>query len=166
MDWSTYDNVVSLAGPLDDDPLLRGRVQIADNGGADLLYWTGPAAQKERAVGRMMAVAKDTRGVLSVHDRRQRSLRLGPEAGEVVAFCRAGWRFSDPQPQTSNPIPGNHGHPATRPIPFFVSGGHRSLRRYAASPLVAQTVDVAPTVARFFGLRGAPRGGWDGSSRI
>ena len=57
------------------------------------------------------------------------SLRLGPEAGEVVAFCRPGWRFSDPDPVTSNPIPGNHGHPATRPIPFFISGGHPSLPR-------------------------------------
>jgi hypothetical protein len=166
MDWSTYNNVISLAGPLDDDPLLRGRVQIADNGGADLLYWTGPADQKERAVDRMMTIARGTRGVLSVHDRRQKSLRLGPQAGDVVVFCRSGWRFSDPQPQTSNPIPGNHGHPATRPIPFFVSGGHPGLRRRAASPRVAQTVDVAPTVARFFGLRGAPRGGWDGRARI
>jgi hypothetical protein len=166
MDWSTYNRVVSLAGPLDDDPLLRGRVQIADNGGADLLYWTGPSAQKERAVRRMMAISKRVPGVLSVHDRRQRSLRLGPEAGDVVAFCRAGWRFSDPDPLTSNPIPGNHGHPATRPIPFFINGGHPSLRRRAASQLTAQTIDVAPTVARFFGLRGAPRGGWDGTSRI
>jgi hypothetical protein len=166
MDWSTPNRVVSLSGPLDEDPVLRGRVQIADNGGADLLYWTGPSAQKDDAVRRMLRVAKAQPGVLSAHDRRQASLRLGPEAGEVVAFCRAGWRFSDPDPRTSNPIPGNHGHPATRPIPFFLSGGHPSVPRFAASPLVAQTVDVAPTVARFFGLTGAPRGGWDGRSRI
>ena len=65
-------------------------------------------------------------GVLSVN--RPADLRLGAEAGDLVVYCRAGWRFSDPY-MASNPIPGNHGHPATEPIPFFVSGG---------SPLVAR----------------------------
>ncbi|MDO9457267.1 alkaline phosphatase family protein [Nocardioides sp.] len=166
MDWSTTNRVVSLAGPLDEDPVLRGRVQIADNGGADLLYWTGPSAQKEDAVRRMVRIARAETGVLSVFDRRHKSLRLGPQAGEVVAFCRSGWRFSDPDPVTSNPIPGNHGHPATRPIPFFINGGHPRLQHYAASSLVAQTIDVAPTVGRFFGLTGAPKGGYDGRARI
>lgn len=166
MDWSTTNRVVSLAGPLDEDPVLRGRVQIADNGGADLLYWTGPAAAKEDAVRRMLKIARAEPGVLSAHDRRQKSLRLGPNAGDVVAFCRAGWRFSDPDPMTSNPIPGNHGHPATRPIPFFLTGGHPAVAKGAASPLVASTVDVAPTVARFFGAPTRPRAGYDGRSRI
>ncbi|WP_139981469.1 alkaline phosphatase family protein [Nocardioides litoris] len=166
MDWSTPTSVISLAGPLDDDPFLRGKVQIADNGGADLLYWTGATRQREEAVRRMLRIAKAEPGVLSAHDRRTRWLRLGPEAGEVVVFCRAGWRFSDPDPLTSNPIPGNHGHPATRPIPFFVNGGHPRLKHRAASSAVAQTVDVAPTVASFFGVRGRPRGGWDGKARV
>lgn len=166
MDWSTTNRIVSLAGPLDEDPLLAGKVQIADNGGADLLYWTGPAAQKEQAVKRMIAISKTVPGVLSVHDRRTKWLRLGPEAGEVIAFCRSGWRFSDPSPRTSNPIPGNHGHPATRPIPFFLNGGHASVKKFSASPLVAQTVDVAPTVAKFFGVKGQPKGGWDGTARL
>ena len=48
MDWSTPDQVVSLTAPLNADPLLAGKVQIASNGGADLLYWTGPADQRER----------------------------------------------------------------------------------------------------------------------
>ncbi len=166
MDWSTTNRVVSLTAPIEDDPVLRGKVVIADNGGADLLYWTGPAGGKEEAVRRMLRIARAQPGVLSAHDRRKTSLRLGPQAGEVVAFCRAGWRFSDPDPRTSNPIPGNHGHPATIPIPFFINGGHPAVPRFAASQLVAQTVDVAPTVAKFFGLRGGPRGGWDGTARL
>ena len=166
MDWSTTNQVVSLTAPVEADPFLRGKVVIADNGGADLLYWVGAASQKEEAVRRMLRIANAQPGVLAAFDRRQPSLRLGPQAGEVVAFCRAGWRFSDPEPRTSNPIPGNHGHPATRPIPFFISGGHPSIGRFRASPLVAQTVDVAPTVTKFFGLKGAPRGGWDGRARI
>jgi len=165
MDWSRPDRVVSLTAPLEDDPLLAGRVAVAQNGGADLLYWTGPAAQRERAVARMLTVARGTPGVLSAHDRaRSPALRLGPNAGDVVAYCRAGWRFSDPD-VVSNPIPGNHGHPATRHIPFFIGGGHPAAAKAVSSELAA-TVDVAPTIAEFFGVPGAPRGGWDGRSRI
>ena len=91
-------------------------------------------------------------------------LRLGARAGDVVVWCKAGWRFSDPS-QTSNPIPGNHGHPATYPIPFFLAGGHPAVPRRATSSGHARTQDVAPTVAAFFGLA-APRGGWDGRSRL
>lgn len=56
------------------------------------------------------------------------ALRLGPEAGDLVCFTRPGWRFSDTTP-VSNPLPGNHGHPATEPIPFLVTGGHPAVRR-------------------------------------
>lgn len=169
MDWSRPDRVVSLQGMMDDDPLLAGKVVIADNGGADLLYWTGPRDQRERAVTRMRTLAARHPGVLETHDpRRSRRLRLGPEVGDVLVYCRAGWRFSDPDPFTSNPIPGNHGHPATRAIPFFVGGGHARVRtaRRRSLPDQAATIDVAPTVASFFGLRGAPRGGYDGTARL
>jgi hypothetical protein len=166
MDWSNPDQVISLTGPLEDDPFLAGRFAIASNGGADLLYWTGPAADRDRAVNRMRAIAADTPGVLSAHDRRlqHESLRLGPEAGDVVVYCRSGWRFTEPDP-SGNPIPGNHGHPATRPIPFFIGGGHPAVPRRTASSELARTVDVAPTVAAFFGV-GGPRGGYDGRNRL
>ncbi|QVT81523.1 Phosphonoacetate hydrolase [Nocardioides aquaticus] len=165
MDYSTPDRVISLTAPIEADPFLAGRVAIGDNGGADLLYWLGPDRQRERAVRRMRAIAQGTEGVLEALDRRTRSLRLGPEAGDVVVYCRAGWRFSDPDPVTSNPIPGNHGHPATRPIPFFLSGGHPAVPRRTARPGLATTADVAPTVGEFLGLP-APRGGYDGRSRL
>ena len=124
MDWSTPDKVISLTGPLGADPLLAGKVQIACNGGADLLYWTGPADQRAAAVARMREIAAQVPGVLSTHPTTDDWLRLGPEAGDVIAYCAQGWRFSDPNPVSSNPIPGNHGHPATRRIPFFIGGGH------------------------------------------
>jgi hypothetical protein len=166
MDWSNPDQVISLTGPLEDDPFLAGRFAIASNGGADLLYWTGPAADRDRAVNRMRAIAADTPGVLSAHDRRlqHESLRLGPEAGDVVVYCRSGWRFTEPDP-SGNPIPGNHGHPATRPIPFFIGGGHPAVPRRTASSELARTVDVAPTVAALFEV-GGPRGGYDGRNRL
>ncbi|QIK74368.1 alkaline phosphatase family protein [Nocardioides piscis] len=165
MDWSRPDAVISLSPALEADPLLTGKVQIADNGGADLLYFTGPAAERDAAVARMIAIAKATPGVLGAHDPRQtRWLRTGPLGGDVVVFCKAGWRFSDPSVQ-SNPIPGNHGHPATKSIPFFISGGHRRVPAGASRSAEARTIDVAPTLADFFGV-GAPRGGYDGRSRL
>jgi arylsulfatase A-like enzyme len=166
MDWSLPQNVVSLSGALEADPLLAGKVQIADNGGADLLYWTGPASQREAAVTRMRQIAAGVPGVLKAWDRKDQWLRLGPQAGDVVVFCEAGWRFSDPDPVTANPIPGNHGHPATRNIPFFIGGGSPVVPRGKASPRHARTVDVAPTVAAYFGLKRGPKGGYDGHNRL
>jgi hypothetical protein len=158
MDWSHPHRLVSLAPVLDADPLLAGRVQIAQNGGADLLYWTGRARRRAAAVRRMRTLVADVPGVLSV--REPAALRLGPEAGDLVAYCRAGWRFSDPQP-VSNPIPGNHGHPATAPVPFFVAGGSPLVRAGAVSSHAVSNVDVAPTAGSLFGLP-EPAGGYDG----
>jgi arylsulfatase A-like enzyme len=165
MDWSTPDKVVSLSGPLNADPLLAGKVQIACNGGADLVYWTGPDEQRSAAVDRMREIAVGVPGVLSAHPTSDDVLRLGPEAGDLLVYCAAGWRFSDPNPLQSNPIPGNHGHPATRRIPFFIGGGHPLVPRGESSPRHAHTVDVAPTLATFFGIR-PPGDGYDGRSRL
>lgn len=164
MDWSTPDKVVSLAGLYDTDPTLAGNYVIADNGGADLVYWTGPESGKPAAIARMRRLALQHDGVLAAHDRAATGwLRLGKRGGDVVVYCKAGWRFSDPG-LLDNPIPGNHGHPATRPIPFFLSGGHPRVRRGARTAW-ARTIDVAPTVGAFFGVA-APRTGWEGKSRL
>ena len=163
MDWTDPDQVISLTGPLEDDPFLAGKVAVAQNGGADLLYWTGRRADRDRAIRRMIEVSERVPGVLTARDRRTDWLRLGPEAGEVVVYCKAGWRFTEPDP-SGNPVPGNHGHPATRSIPFFIGGGHPAVRR-GTSSAKALTVDVAPTVGRFFGV-GGPAGGYDGTSRL
>ena len=165
MDWSTPDKIITLSGVLEADPMLAGKVQIADNGGADLVYWTGPASGRNAAVARIRSLAAKVPGVLVTHDRKDKWLRLGPEAGDVIVFCEAGWRFSDPDP-TSNPIPGNHGHPATRKIPFFIGGGSPLVPRGKSSPKHARTIDVAPTVAAYFGLKRGPKGGYDGRNRL
>lgn len=162
MDWSVPTNVVSLAGALASDPALADRVRIAQNGGADLLYWTGADADRGAAVDRMRRVVATVPGVLESH--LPGELRLGAEAGDLVVYCRAGWRFSDPQVY-SNPIPGNHGHPATEPVPFVISGGSPLVAAGSVRTDVAHTLDVAPTVGAVFGL-GAPGGGYDGVSRL
>lgn len=165
MDWSLPDKIISLQGVMDADPLLAGNVVIAQNGGADLLYWIGAAARKAAAIERMITLANGVEGVLVARPRTAPVLRLGPEAGDVLVYARDGWRFSDPVP-VSNPIPGNHGHPATRAIPFFISGGHPRVPRRRSLPVRARTVDVAPTVMSFFNIPGRPRGGWDGTARL
>jgi hypothetical protein len=162
MDWSVPTNLVSVDRILRDRPDLRANLQLAQNGGADLMYWTGPSGRRRVALAEVRALVAAHPGVLSVHE--PEALRLGPEAGDLVAYCRSGWRFTDPTP-VSNPIPGNHGHPVTEPIPFLVAGGHPSVRRGAVSGAPARTVDVAPTVGALFGL-GAPRGGYDGTARL
>jgi len=162
MDWSLPDRLISLQPTFDSDPLLARKVQIAQNGGADLTYWTGPRDRRTAAVNRMRSIALGTPGVLSAHAGRE--LRLGATAGDLIVYCKAGWRFSGPS-SLSNPIPGNHGHPATTPIPFFLTGGSDLVRRGVSSSSLAHTIDVAPTIGKVFGL-GPPRGGYDGHSRI
>ncbi|MBB3664411.1 hypothetical protein FB384_003315 [Prauserella sediminis] len=161
MDWSHGHKVISLQAPLEADAALAGRIAIAQNGGADLLTFTGPEADRAAAVARMREIALATPGVLSVH--RPGSLRLAPDCADLVVYCKAGWRFSDPTP-ISNPIPGNHGHPATEPIPFFIAGGHPRVRKGAMSSAPATTVDVAPTVGELLGLPPI-EGGYDGDVR-
>lgn len=164
MDWSIPTRIISLSGPLAADPALAGKVQIAQNGGADLIYWTGPDSGRADAIARILRLSREQDGVLAAYDvAATPALRLGPRAGDVIAYCKAGWRFSDPDP-VSNPIPGNHGHPATAPIPFFLTGGHPDVRAGVLAHQ-AHTVDVAPTVGAFLGLA-APAGGYDGVNRL
>jgi ectonucleotide pyrophosphatase/phosphodiesterase family member 5 len=163
MDFSVATNLISVKQQaLASRPDLQAAVTIAQNGGADSITWTGSASRRRQGLADVARLVAAHPGVLSVN--QPAALRLGPEAGDLVAYARQGWRFSDPQ-VTSNPIPGNHGHPTTEPIPFLITGGHPQLRRGSTSSAGARTVDVAPTVAALFGL-GAPRGGWDGTARV
>ena len=160
MDWSLPDRLISVAQILAGRPEAAS-IHIAQNGGADLLYWVGSERDRARGVAEVRRLVARHPGVLSVQPPRE--LRLGPEAGDLIAYCRPGWRFSDPQP-VSNPIPGNHGHPATEPIPFLMASGHPAVRRGFVSTDPARTIDVAPTVGAVFGLR-PPKGGYDGTLR-
>jgi hypothetical protein len=165
MDWSLPQQTISLTSAFDADPSLSGNFQIAQNGGADLVYWTGPPADRSAGLATMRAIALETPGVFEAHRiDTTPALRLGAKAGDLIVWCKAGWRFSDPGPQ-SNPIPGNHGHPATGPIPFFIGGGSPLVRKGIARSATAHTMDVAPTLGAYFGIK-APASGWEGASRL
>lgn len=56
-DWSLPTSLIGLAAVLNADPMLAGNVAVSQNGGADLLYWTGPAQQRSAAVARMRNLA-------------------------------------------------------------------------------------------------------------
>ncbi len=110
MDWSNPDKVISLTGPLQDDPFLAGKVEIAQNGGADLLYWTGPRADRDRAVARMRAIAADVPGVLTARDRRR------PACGWVRRQVRS-WSTATPgggSPSRTRPATRSRATTATR----------------------------------------------------
>ena len=165
MDWSLPHQTISLTSAFDSDPALAGNFEIAQNGGADLVYWTGPSSARSAGLAKMRTIALATPGVFQAHRIDQTpTLRLGPKAGDLLVWCKAGWRFSDPGPQ-SNPIPGNHGHPASEPIPFFIGGGAPAVKKGIARSAKAHTMDVAPTLGAYFGVT-APSSGWEGVSRL
>ncbi len=149
MDWSEPFALISAAGAINADPALRGRFGIAQNGGADTFTYLGPVPERDGSLARLRETLTRLPGVNRLYDPAE--LRLGGRAGDLVATCHPGWRFSDPTP-LSNPIPGNHGHEITRQIPFFVGGGHHLVQRGRVVDRPVRTVDVAPTVARLFGL--------------
>src|SRR6185503_1812999 len=90
-------------------------------------------------------------------------LGAGTDSYEVASG--AGYTFS-PVASPSGVLPGDHGHPGTRHIPFMVIGGgdHVVDQTVAAggtvnegydtlgNPEQAENVDVAPTVAWIYGL--------------
>ena len=161
MDWSPPTGFITLDAVLRADPQLTGNYVIAQNGGAELISWTGAEAARAAGIARIGELARAQPGVLSVHAPAE--FRLGVRAGDVLCYARAGFRFSDTS-VVSNPLPGNHGHPATLPIPFFVGGGSPLVAAGRTSTAAARTIDVAPTVGSIFGLT-APPDGYDGTSR-
>ena len=114
--------------------------------------WAGP--QRDKAVDRMRRGVVGRRGAPRAA-RTHYFLRLGPEAGDVVLFCWPGGGSATPTRSATTRSPATTG---TRPPGRSRSSspaGTRACRagaRQSARP--ARTIDVAPTVAEFFGLAG------------
>lgn len=189
MDWSLPHSIVHLHPAFQDDELLRDHVVMGVNGGAAMYALRHPDAPRaDERRRRIREIATATEGVRSAlytqpnpadGDEEHWVGRVWPEwgltgdrAGDVVVEVEPGYRITEPS-ETSNPIPGNHGHAHTLPIPLIVSGGWEGLRRDQVvtadgepavdehPPGVARNIDIAPTVAWLLGL-GPARGGFDG----
>ena len=94
--------------------------------------------------------------------------------GDIVVGMKKGWAVRDSI--SANPLPGNHGHPATQHSTLMVTGGHPVLDDTPESVPGEKVFDpenkifsppaegpgnlsVAPTVAALFGI-GEPAGGY------
>jgi putative cell wall-binding protein len=105
----------------------------------------------------------------------------GDRVGDLVVITKDGFRMSEPG-GFSNPIPGNHGHVETLPIPVIIGGGwdgvvgndvvpglpvpglegvDRTIPKDVRDPGQAENIDIAPTIAWLLGIN-PPPGGFDG----
>ena len=188
MDWSFPDRIVDLADAFDADPDLAGEYVVALNGGAAMYALLSPAAAGAPArLAKMRALALAADGVDEALYARPNPADggsthwvgavhpdwalTGDHVGDLVVTVEAGWRLNHDGPD-SNPIPGNHGHVPTLPIPVIVAGGHPAVRQRVVAPpsglgdgdrdpAQAENIDMAPTIAWLLGLN-PPPGGFDG----
>jgi len=188
MDWSLPDRIVDLAGAFDEDAGLAGEYVVAINGGAGMYALLSPdATEADARLAAMRARAIATEGVDEVLYTRPNPADggdvhwvgavhpdwalTGDHVGDLVVTVEAGWRLNHDGP-ASNPIPGNHGHVPTLPIPVIVAGGHPAVAQQVVEPSSgladgdrdpdqAENIDMAPTIAWLLGLF-PPPGGFDG----
>lgn len=159
MDWSLPPSFVSLGGAL----AAAGGGQLVQNGGAELVYLTDSSQSNVAAAAAAILTVPGVDRVLT-KDTSPSLADFGLDherSGQIVAFAKPGWRFSDPS-NTSNPLPGNHGHGLTQRNLLLVTGGHPAVRSgtVATNPPATFTpplgaygsMSVAPTVAALFGL--------------
>ena len=123
MDWSIPTQTISLTDTFDSDASLTGRFQIAQNGGADLVYWTGPDS------GRSAALAK------------MRSLALGTQvSSRPMSSARRPASVSVPTPETFSSTArrgGASATPARRATPSLATTGTRRANPSRSSSAVA-----------------------------
>jgi ectonucleotide pyrophosphatase/phosphodiesterase family member 5 len=192
MDWSRRDRGLNLAPRFQADELLRDEVLAAINGGASLYALRSPDEPRaDERLRRMRELALSVEGVEHAlylrpnpadggerhwvgHVFPQWGL-AGDMVGDMIVTVAPGYRLGHDlrAPEVvANPIPGNHGHPTTLPIPIVVSGGWDGVRAQDVTPSdelsvtdedpgQARNIDLAPTAAWLLGLHGPP-GGFDG----
>jgi hypothetical protein len=171
MDWSTPMNFVNLT------PDLAPGLFAVQNGGTGSIFVVDPGdPEKEQKLASARAIALMQEGVDAAWYREPNSLDPGEDTlipaslgarheniGDLVIVAKQGWRISDPS-QTSNPLPGNHGHMVTFHNTFIVTGGLTALRTQTVGdpsavvdpmlrlPEQSENTDVAPTVAWLLGM--------------
>jgi ectonucleotide pyrophosphatase/phosphodiesterase family member 5 len=192
MDWSRRDRGLNLAPRFQADELLRDEVLAAINGGASLYALRSPDEPRAgERLRRMRELALEVEGIEhalylrpnpSDGGERHWVGRVFPQwglagdmVGDMIVTVAPGYRLGhdlNAPEVVANPIPGNHGHPTTLPIPIVVAGGWEGVRSQDLTPAgelsvtdedpsQARNIDLAPTAAWLLGLHGPP-GGFDG----
>lgn len=188
MDWAFFDRFIDLADDFAADELVADEVVTAVNGGACLYALRSPDdPDADARLKRMREIALATEGVRDALYIRPNPADggeehwvgrvhpqwglLGDYTGELIVTVERGWRIGHGG-MDSNPIPGNHGHPETLPVPVIVAGGWEGVRSQRLDPDgepsltdeaegQARNIDLAPTAAWLLGLN-PPPGGFDG----
>ena len=164
MDWSVPQNTISLTRSSRSTPRWRATSRSPRTEAPTSS--TGPARRRRgpppsRGCGRW---PWPRTGVFQAHVIDQTpSLQLGANAGDLLVYCKAGWRFSDPGPQ-SNPIPGTTGTRPRSPSRSSWAADHpwcaresRGLRRPTRWTSLLRSASSSAS---------APRPGWEGYARL
>ena len=185
MDWSNNadpSTAVDLATALEADERTTGRFFVSENGGAGLVYLLDPtAADADEVLAAAREVLVGLDGIGEVLYREPNPLDPGNDldavhpswnlsgtdrAGELFVTVRSGYKVGS---QTSNPLPGNHGHAVTRHITMMIGGGWDGLAEPQSIspsdpeavderddtlllPEQAEQVDLAPTYGWLLGV--------------
>jgi ectonucleotide pyrophosphatase/phosphodiesterase family protein 5 len=205
MDWSPPDNGSFIAGGLRSidvsyqlssndytadyernpgkntpaNPASKGDFAVVPGGGSAAVYLeeaddVAPVADLLAAHPAVALVA--TRTLVPGHPTLSEMGMDNRWNGDLVVFVKEGYAVRDQA--SSNPLPGNHGHPATQHSVLLVTGGHPVLDDAPQSVFGEQVYDpesrpfsapdggpgnlsIAPTVAALFGI-GEPSGGYPG----
>jgi hypothetical protein len=157
MDWSLPDHIINsqdATGP-GDAPATGGRVFIANNGAADMVYVKGHdpdvrdrvadalkgdemttttvmEGERKEQLG-VERILTDREGLDATNEHPRRLYGLdSTRAGDIIALAKPGWRFS--VSYSDNPLPGNHGHGVTGHSTLLVTGGHPLLATVGDGP--------------------------------
>ena len=136
MDWSPPEAFVSVGPALEADPFLAGKVAIAENGGAELLYWLGSDAQRTQG-GQADARRRDLR--------RRRAARPRPDPSLPAARSRGRRRGA--LLQGRSPV---RGGPRVEPDP-----GQPRSSRHPTDPVLPRRRPPRRTASRFLLATGA-----------
>ena len=89
MDWSLPEQTISLTSAFNADSSLAGNFQIAQNGGADLVYWTGPSSGRSAALAKMRTSRSRPPGVFQAHQIDQTPFAASRRQGRATCWCSA-----------------------------------------------------------------------------
>ena len=150
MDWSVPQQTISLTPVFEADASLAGKFEIAQNGGADLVYWTGPASSRAAALAKMRSLALATRRRLpgARHRPDARACSSAPTPATCSSTARRAGGSATPARRatrsrattgTRPPSPSRSSSAAARPWCARGSRGLRRPTRWTSPPRSART---------------------------